>query len=87
MLNICAQANCEIIPAKRLFFKTQKVTATGYYGIENPLPDVISIPRHFWGAAKMLLVGCQVPLEPEWLNGSHHYLGGAEVSTSSIFVS
>ncbi len=27
--------NCEIIPAKCLFFNSQKVTANGYYGIEN----------------------------------------------------
>ncbi len=32
---------------KRLFFKTQKVTATGYYGIEDPFPDVISKFRRF----------------------------------------
>ncbi len=29
--------NCEIIPAEQLFIKSQKVTVTGYYGIENPL--------------------------------------------------
>ncbi len=27
--------NCEIIPTKRLFFKSQKITANGYYGIET----------------------------------------------------
>ena len=27
--------NCEIIPMKCLFFKSQKVTATGYYDIEK----------------------------------------------------
>ncbi len=37
---------------KRLFFKRQKVAATGYYGIENPFPEVISKP----------IVGCQEPL-------------------------
>ncbi len=26
---------------KRLFFKTQKVAETGYYGIEDPFPDLI----------------------------------------------
>ncbi len=41
--------NCEIIPAEHLFFKAQKVTATGYYGTENPLPDVISELRCFMG--------------------------------------
>ena len=41
--------NCGIIPAKRLFFKSQKFTATGYYAIENPLPDFISKLRHFGG--------------------------------------
>ncbi len=53
---------CEIIPAKRLFFKSQKGTATSYYDIEKPLPDLISKLRRFWGLLKMALVGCQVPL-------------------------
>ncbi len=34
---------------KRLFFKTQKVDSTGYYGIEDPFPDVISKLRRFRG--------------------------------------
>ncbi len=34
---------------KRLFFKTQKVAETGYYGIEDPFPDVISKLRRFRG--------------------------------------
>ncbi len=34
---------------KRLHFKTQKVDSTGYYGIEDPLPDVISKLRRFRG--------------------------------------
>ncbi len=34
---------------KRLFFKTQKVASTGYYGIEDPFPDVISKLRRFRG--------------------------------------
>ncbi len=34
---------------KRLFFKTQKVATTGYYGIEDPFPDVISKLRRFRG--------------------------------------
>ncbi len=57
--------NCEIIPAKRLFFKSQKVTATGYYGIENPLLGVISKLCLFGGLHAnnaAWLVGCQVPL-------------------------
>ncbi len=29
-----------------MFFKTEKVAATGYYGIEDPFPDIISkLPR------------------------------------------
>ncbi len=33
--------NCEIIPAKHLFFRSQKITATDYYDTEYPLlPDV-----------------------------------------------
>ena len=39
--------NCEIVPAKCLFFKSQKVTAIGYYGIENPLPDINKKTRRF----------------------------------------
>ncbi len=34
---------------KRLFFKTQKVTETGYYYIEDPFPDLISKLRRFRG--------------------------------------
>ncbi len=33
-------------------FQVPKVTATGYYNIENPLPDLISTLRRFLGAAK-----------------------------------
>ena len=32
---------------KRLFFKSHKIAATGYYDIEDPLPDVIKT-RHFF---------------------------------------
>ena len=35
-----------------LVLKSQKVAATGYYGIEDPLPDVILKVRHFEGAVK-----------------------------------
>ncbi len=34
---------------KRLLFKKQKVAATCYYGIENPLPDLNSKLRRFRG--------------------------------------
>ncbi len=34
---------------KRLFFRTQKVASTGYYGIEDPFPDLISKLRRFRG--------------------------------------
>ncbi len=40
--------NCEIIPVKLLFFKSQKITATGYYAIEIPLPDWISVLAACW---------------------------------------
>ncbi len=32
---------------KRLLFKKQKVDSTGYYGIEDPFPDLISKLRRF----------------------------------------
>ncbi len=34
---------------KPLFFKTQKVAETGYYGIEDPFPNVISKLHRFRG--------------------------------------
>ncbi len=34
---------------KPLLFKTQKVDSTGYYGIEDPFPDLISKLRRFRG--------------------------------------
>ncbi len=45
---------------KRFFFKKQKVDSTGYYGIEDPFPDLISKLRRFLGgygvaAAKSIL--------------------------------
>ncbi len=44
--------NCEIIPAIRLFFKSQNgTTANGYYGFESPLPNVISKLGHYWGCS------------------------------------
>ncbi len=36
---------------KRMLFKTQKVDSTGYYGIEDPFPDLISKLRRFRGDA------------------------------------
>ncbi len=47
---------------KRLFFKTQKVAATGYYGIEDPFPDLIfKTFQNFavLGGYEMPIVGCQ----------------------------
>ncbi len=42
---------------ERLFFESQKFTATGYYSIENSLPDVNLKPRLFLiGAAKFRLL-------------------------------
>ncbi len=46
---------------KRLFFKTQKVAATGYYGIEDPFPDVISKLFCFSGGCEVPIVVCQEP--------------------------
>ncbi len=40
--------NCERIPAKTLVFQVT-VTATGYYGIEDPLPNIISKLHRFGG--------------------------------------
>ncbi len=34
---------------KHLLFKKQKVDSTGYYGIEDPFPDLISKLRRFRG--------------------------------------
>ncbi len=37
---------------KRLLFKKQKIDSTGYYGIEDPLPDLNSKLRlFFWQSA------------------------------------
>ena len=47
---------------KPLFFKTQKVAETGYYGIEDPFPDLISKLRRFMGGYGVPIVGCQEPL-------------------------
>ncbi len=41
---------------KRLLFKKQKVGATCYYGIENPLPDLNSKLRRFRGDTKCRLL-------------------------------
>ncbi len=43
---------------KRLLFKKQKVDFTGYYGINDPFPDLISKLRRFRGYG-VPLVGCQ----------------------------
>ncbi len=40
---------------KRLLFKKQKVDSTGYYGIEDPFPDLISKLRRFMG-----VTGCRL---------------------------
>ncbi len=47
---------------KRLLFKTQKVDSTGYYGIEDPYPDLISKLLRFREGYGVLVVGCQEPL-------------------------
>ncbi len=39
-----------------LVFKTQKVDSTGYYGIEDPFPDLISKLRRFMGDTECLVV-------------------------------
>ncbi len=46
---------------KRLLFKKQKVDSTGYYGIEDPFPDLISKILRFRGYG-VLIVGCQESL-------------------------
>ncbi len=43
---------------KCLLFKKQKVDSTGYYGIEDPFPDLISILRRCGGHG-VPVVGCQ----------------------------
>ncbi len=45
---------------KCLLFKKQKVDSTGYYGIENPIPDLISKLRLFMGGYGVPVVGCQI---------------------------
>ena len=40
---------------KRLLFKKQKVDSTGYYGIEDPFPDLISKLRRFRGDTELKL--------------------------------
>ncbi len=61
-------SNCEIIPAKCLFFNFQKFAATGHYGIKNPLPDVISkLHRFFWLLKFRLLV-----VKSHWLSRATH---------------
>ncbi len=47
---------------KRLLFKKQKVDSTGYYGIEDLYPDLISKLRRFMGGYGVPIVGCQEPL-------------------------
>ncbi len=41
---------------KCLLFKKQKVDSTGYYGIEDPFPDLISKLRRFMGGIRS--AGC-----------------------------
>ncbi len=48
-----------------MLFKKQKVDSTGYYGIEDPFPDLISKLRRFmggYGGYRVPIVGCQEPL-------------------------
>ncbi len=42
---------------KCLLFKKQKVDSTGYYGIEDPFPDLIS--KLLWGGYVVPVVGYQ----------------------------
>ncbi len=42
-----------------LLFKKQKVDSTGYYGIEDPFPDLISNFAVLWGGYGVPVVGCQ----------------------------
>ncbi len=44
---------------KCLLFKKQRVDSTGYYGIEDPFPDLISKLRRFMGGYGVPVVGCQ----------------------------
>ncbi len=44
---------------KCLLFKKQEVDSTGYYGIEDPFPDLISKLRRFMGRYGVPVVGCQ----------------------------
>ncbi len=44
---------CEKISGKRLLFKKQKVDSTGYYGIEDPFPDLMSKLRRFYTELKL----------------------------------
>ncbi len=41
------------------FLKSQNITATSYYGIENVLPDIISQLHHFLGGAISATYWCQ----------------------------
>ncbi len=41
---------------KCLLFKKQKVDSTGYYGIGDPFPDLISKLRHFMGDTECRLL-------------------------------
>ncbi len=47
---------------KILLFKKQKVDSTGYYGIEDPFPDLVTKLRRFMGDTECRLFGCQEPL-------------------------
>ncbi len=44
---------------KCLLFKKQTVDSTGYYGIEDPFPDLVSKLRRFMGGYGVPVVGCQ----------------------------
>ncbi len=45
-----------------VYSETTKVDSTGYYGIEDPFPDLISKRRRFMGGHGVQIVGCQEPL-------------------------
>ncbi len=53
---VYSETTGEKIPAKTLAFQETKVNSTGYYGIEDPFPDLISKLRHFRGDAECQLL-------------------------------
>ncbi len=48
--------------ARGKLFQETKIYSTGYYGIEDPFPDLISKLRRFMGGYGVPIDGCQEPL-------------------------